>query len=43
MVYNDVILHKNAEFYRVVQRLSQHDLKISHHCHIYNFVNQNND
>jgi hypothetical protein len=27
-------LHKITEFYRVVQRLSEHNLKISHHRHI---------
>jgi hypothetical protein len=27
-------MHKITELYRVVQRLSQHNLKISHHRHI---------
>jgi hypothetical protein len=37
------IAHNYRILHRVVQRLSQHNLKISHHSHFKNCVKQNND
>jgi hypothetical protein len=33
-VYKGMTLHKITEFYTVFKRLSEHNLKISHHRHI---------
>jgi hypothetical protein len=30
-IYKDMTLHNNTEFYRVVERLFKHNLKILHH------------